>query len=241
MTSIERARRFIQSKGRTIALTLVPLASLAAITAPAKASSVSFTPANCNATAVGSGSASCVVNQLPAANGITGLTMSGMGTVSNLSGTTAELGVQFDTSGSASGSFGPGTLPYRYDFIIGNSNGDTLEYILNTDIYTTGKTLDFQVVQTTSGSGTVSANTGLVIPSNVTITGYYFDIDLSDMNSSPNQTLSLNVPAGQSVDLGGASTTSTTPEPATISLVGSAIAGLMFWRKRKKAEPSSAR
>jgi len=57
MTSIELVRGFI---GRTIALTLL-LASLASITMPARASSITFSPGGCSSTVVGSGSAACEV------------------------------------------------------------------------------------------------------------------------------------------------------------------------------------
>ncbi len=243
MTSIERARQFIQNKGRTIALTLVPLASLAVVSLPAKAgpitpavASLVFDATTCTPTAHGgslSSGGSCLVSQLAPANGITGVALSGNGSVtSGISGGT--ISMEFSASGGANGaSFVGGSFPLHYDVVVTDTDSDTLTYSLTLSFLTGVGTVPLAPITGTipAGGGTLSGSPAPTLPPTPAVSGYSVDFVVSDSEAPADATLSVNVPAGQSIDVGAIGA----PEPATFPLVASAIAGLMWWRRRKKA------
>ncbi len=238
MTSIERAKRFIQSKGRVITLTLVPLAALTAVTVPAKAGPVTgasaglvFNSTSCNVSFSGSGSGGvCTIDQLSPQSGVTGVTLSGTGLVMDPSGGTF-IGLAFSGSGGTNGgSFGPGNFPVRYDFVVTQTDSDLISWTLNLTFQTSLGTLPEDFNGTTSG-GTISGSPTVTIPSNITVSSYSFNFVVADDSATVGNNLTVNIPAGQSLDVGGSAIS---PEPATLSLVGSALAGLMWWRRRKK-------
>jgi hypothetical protein len=228
MTSVERARRFLQDGARAIALTVVPLATVAAIAPSANASPLILTPASCDAVPSGSGTfviTPCTTTQLATgADGVTGLKMYGSdSTTSMFSGF---LALNFTTQGTASGT--AGVVPVAYDFTL----SDTFSNAMSWDVY-------FDVAgNLTDASGTASG-----VSTGGTITGS-FSVDLSSIGnayeyvlhveaiedaSAPNDTLSINIPQN-SVDVNPV--TSAVPEPGYLSFLGSALAALVWWRQR---------
>ena len=248
LTSIERAKHFIQSKGRALALTLIPLASLAAIAVPANASSVTVTggltldASTCSVNATGgtkSGGSSCTVGQMSAQNGIVGGTLSGTGSATE-GPSGGSLNLDFAAQGFASGTtFAGEQFPIRYDVLFTDTDlTDTLTYTLNLVFTTTGGPVGVPPITgnitLVNGMGSLSNSTSFTIPSAFSVTQYAVSFSVTDSTEGANGTLSVNIPQGASIDLGGTAL-SGTPEPATFSLVGSAIAGLLFLRRRRKA------
>src|SRR5580700_3158090 len=131
MTSVERAKRFLQSGARAIALTVVPLASVAAVAPALNASPLILTPATCDAIPSGSGTfviTPCTTTQLATgADGVTGLKLYGLD--STTSESSGFLALNFTTQGSASGT--AGIVPVNYDF----SLSDTFSNAMNWDVY----------------------------------------------------------------------------------------------------------
>jgi|SRR5580692_8526127 hypothetical protein len=228
MTSVERAKRFLQSGARAIALTVVPLASVAVIAPSLEASPLILTPATCDAIPSGSGTfviTPCTTTQLATgADGVTGLKLYGSDSTTSLSA--GFLALNFTTQGTASGT--AGIVPVAYDFTL----SDTFSNAMSWDVY-------FDVAgNLTDASGTASG-----ISTGGTITGS-FSVDLSSIGnayeyvlhveaieeaSAPNDTLTIDIPQN-SVDVNPVS--SAVPEPAYPGLIGSALAALVWWRRR---------
>src|SRR6185312_2793695 len=115
MTSVERARRFIQARGKAIAMTIVPLAAIAiAASQPARAANVvTFTPQGCDVVQDGilqEPLGDCSTTPIPGfQNNANGLKLSGS---ANVSASGSGWGyLTFDYYGSANGATPQGSLP----------------------------------------------------------------------------------------------------------------------------------
>ncbi len=124
-------------------------------------------------------------------------------------------------------------MPLHFDFIVSNSDGNPVDFALLLQFQTNLGLLEYPFSGSTSGE--FGENTSANFLGSVMVESYSIDLTVTDPNVGANgTTMSVDVPAGRSLDL-NLGTSNGSPEPSTLALVGSAIAGLMFWRKRKKA------
>jgi len=244
MTSVERARKFIQARGKAIAMTIVPLATLAlAASQPAKAAQVLvFNSGGCVASSSGVMSnpiGSCLDTPIPGfQNGANSLKLTGLASVQAVSG--GGFGsLTFEMTGSANGGIAQGVLPVSWDFYVGasqpvGSGGYTLQFRFNSGSFSRLESggLDFNAncgdfaCAHVSGSDFIGVD-GPISSYDVSLTvGAFFN---------PGTFLQLNVP-GNSIDInpqtevviGGA------PEPASLALGGTGLLGLMLARFRRR-------
>lgn len=257
MTSLERAKTFLQRKGRVIALTAVPLASLVAISAPtAKAgpvTPVSFNVAPCSVSAIGGtlvsggSTSSCTTQQVgTGSNGITGVKLFGSGSATaNIvftqaisGGVTAgnPLTLDFFASGGTNGGNVFGVIPLHYAFSVTDgsdpSNANIIyELILKANNVTF---FDFTSPSAIKGDGTLI--TGDLSTSNLPstpVTSYSIEFKVTDQAAVSGQLLSVTIPPN-SVAINQASGV---PEPGTLGLLGAALAGIgaLVWRRGRKS------
>jgi PEP-CTERM motif len=240
MTSVERAKCFLQRKARVLALTAVPLASLVAIAPTAKAGAITnpvLNPSACSISSSGSNfnSSGCSTAALPqGANLLTGVKMFGTASISGVSGGAnfQFIGLEFSVSGSGNGgSFIGGAIPIDWKFTIGVT-GDPqpdLSWLLQVQINGVGVY-----------SNSFSAAPGVIAGNDVTsvvpagpITSYQINFLVSDDEALPNETLTVTVPQN-SININTAAITAGVPEPGTFALLGSALVGLgaFAWRRR---------
>jgi hypothetical protein len=138
VSSIERAKFFMQRKARVIALTAVPLASLIATTAPSAKAGLILDPGGTDACAVtavlpggvsGGYSGGCTVSQLSAGSSLTGVTMAGYGFVETDTGGGTEAVVFTVAGGTTNGGGLSGVVvPIAYAFTITDSDPGALFY-----------------------------------------------------------------------------------------------------------------
>jgi hypothetical protein len=232
MTSLERARRFLQNRSRAIALTTVPLACLTVVPAPLVSSAI-FEQAPCVTTTSGGSSFSditCDTSQLPAgAIGVTGVKLTGSGTAVSNGGFTDIL---FTTQGPASGSF-TGDVPVSYDFMINDPSRDPIDW----DVFFSAFGDPNSVSNSADGVSTGGEVTGTF---NVALDGsqlsqYVLHLNVMFGTSKEGDTITVTIP-DNSIDVSPVPGTSTVPEPNTLSLFACAGAafGLLTWFRRKK-------
>lgn len=238
MTSLERAKSFLQRKARVIALTAIPLASLVAIAPTAKAGAVTnpvLNPTSCTPNFSGSNFSSSGCSTAALAQGpnlLTGVKLFGTASVSDtISGGGVQLiGLGFFASGSGNGGiFAGGTIPVDWSFsttVTGNANPD-LTWVLTLNINNT-------VVY----NKLFAISPGLITGSDVTdalpagpINSYSINFGVNDNEAVQGETLTVTVPSN-SVNINTAATSA--PEPGTFALLGSALAGIgsLAWRRR---------
>jgi len=249
MTSVERARRFIQARGKAIAITIVPLAAIAiAATQPARAANVLvFGSGGCNVTQTGvlaEPISDCSATPIPGfQNNANGVKLTGDAEVGIFSGGFGSM--TFEISGLANGGVPQGILPVSWDFTVGlhqqvaasEAGGDlsySLLYQLNSGSFSRGESggLSFD---TSCGDLTCAHVTGtdyigadgpiLSYDISLTVSGYF----------NPGSFLQVNIP-GNSVDLNPQAAQSETPEPASMALGLGGLLGLAFagFRRRRK-------
>jgi hypothetical protein len=230
MTSIERARRFIENKGRALALTTVPLACLVVAPAPLKSSAV-FEQAACVTSTSGGQSFSgitCGTSQLPTGGfGVTGVKMFGTGTAVS-SGFFTDL--LFSTQGTATGSF-VGDIPVSYDFTIDDPSGDKIDWEVFFSAFGDANANDSVNGISTGGETTGSFDVPF---DGSTITQYVLHLNVMfDTGAKAGDTITVTIP-DNSIDVNPVPA-STVPEPGTLGLFGSALAGmgLFAWLRRK--------
>lgn len=232
MTSLERAKQFIQSKGRTLALTVVPLASLAGLAAPAKAGLIlNTTGCNVNVSG-GAGAGTCTITQFPSgSNGVTGVKLTGSAT------TTAGpsggfLDFTFFASGGTNGGSFSGVLPIAYDFILGDSDGGPIGW----DLFINGNngTSFSAFASGSSNGGEITGTLNPFVSGGASITSYSISLDVNEEGAASGGSLTATVPGG-SIDINPVG--AAVPEPATFGLIGTALAAfgsLAFWRRKKR-------
>lgn len=256
MSSIERAKSFMQRKARLIALTAVPLASLVGIT-PAKAIAVTPTAlildpngtdtcsVSVSATSGGpnlnSGS-SCTVAQLGmGSNGVTGVKMYGNGPGTLASG--GSLTVSFILTGSTNDGILPvGSVPISWDFMIADSNSEaSVDWTVTVGATILGVGPETVFTQTTDGVSpgatgiTITGSAMPTIGSAVEVTAYSVNFSVTDPDIVDGGQLTVTIPNGSTVDVNSLSTPTGVPEPATFGLLGFALAALgslAWWRRR---------
>jgi hypothetical protein len=244
MTSIERARRFIQARGKAIALTIVPLAAIAiAASQPARAATVLvFNSGGCNVTSTGvlaEPVSECYATPIPGfQNNANGVKLTGSGNVSVVSGGFGS--VTFEISGTANGGVpGPlGVLPVSWDFTVAQLQGEqnlpaasqsgslsySLNYSLNSGSFsrTESGSLSFD-----DSSCFIAACSHIMGTDTIGVDGPVFGYDISltiQGTFSQGSVLFLSIP-GNSVDL---NPTAGTPEPASMALGLSGLLGIAF-------------
>jgi len=250
MTSIERARQFIQARGKAIALTIVPLAAIAiAASQPVRAANVvTFTPQGCDVVQDGilqQPLADCSTTPIPGfQNNANGLKLSGEASV-NASGS-GPGSLTFNYYGSANGATPQGSLPLSWDFTVGTNQqipaawfpgSYDLEYNLNDGAFirTESGSLSFDAQCQNNQDLTCAHVTGTDTfpvdgPINsyditLTISGYFFNSSFLQV-TIPNNSIDFNPQAAQVA----------TPEPTSMALGLSGLLGLAFagFRRRRK-------
>lgn len=245
MTSVERARRFIQARGKAIAITIVPLAAIAiAASQPARAANVLvFGSGGCNVTQTGvlaEPISDCAATPIPGfQNNANGVKLTGSGSVAIFSGGFGSM--TFEITGLANGGTPRGILPVSWDFTVGyheppiqqpTSADSPLSYSLLYQLNSGG------FARAESGSLTFNTPCGDLTCAHVTGADYIgadgpvysYDISLTiSGNFTAGSFLTVNIP-DHSVDL------NPTPEPASMALGLSGLLGLAFagFRRRRR-------
>jgi len=228
VTSVERAKRFLQTGARAIALTVVPLASVTATAPSLGASPLILTPSSCDAIPSGSGIfviTPCTTTQLATgADGVTGLKLYGLD--STTSESSGFLALNFTTLGTASGT--AGVVPVAYDFTL----SDTFSNSMSWDVYfdVAGNLTDAHgQASGVSTGGTITGSFSVDLSSIGNAYEYVLHVEAIEDASAPDDTLTIDIPQN-SVDVNPVS--SAVPEPATLSFLGSALASLIWWRRQ---------
>jgi hypothetical protein len=231
MTSTDRAKAFISSKLKRTALIILPLAA-AAVQAHAGVI-FSFSGSTFSA----SGNATTPTAFLSGAqilNGVNGISLSGNTVFTTTSagsgGSFACAGIcaGYNTFGGGSGTFDFDTILVQYDFILSDSNGSPLNWSLGVGINGINNSVGGTTLaggDEETGSFTISGLQGATLSS----WNSFLQIDFVN-NYNSGDTITLNIPAGASVDIGAA-----IPEPGTGSLMaiaGAALAGVAAMRRR---------
>ncbi len=231
---VARAKALLKSQARAAALVIVPLAAavsahaLPLVTLPAGGFTCTYSANDGSGGSCASGSGVGLIS----GGGLSFFLSSG-GVALDGGGNLQEL-----TKGAVTVGIGAGaTIPYSYDI------GLFVEQIDPTwtlEIGILDVTTDTVIVQQTfSGSYGLGANTlsgsGDFTALGSTSFGDDLEVAFSLTASAPeNALVTFTIPEGESVDLGPVGSAST-PEPASVGLLGGGLAWLAFrWRKRRK-------
>jgi len=241
VTSIERAKAYLESRARKLALAAVPLAIAAAGVMPAKAGNIQLNVGG-SATYTAKGAGCCAEgttasSNLPAYNNLIGATLSGSIT-SFISGSGIDT-LTWDYSNTASGVPGVASVPIFWDFILLPATlADTVSWEL--DVNFNGGA----VTNTFSGSGLSGSSSYEIISSNYatqptvinlpgTLTSYEVILTAAfNHGASESGSDSVNIPGGASIDLNSASVT---PEPGTWTLLLTGSGAILWLGRRRKA------
>jgi hypothetical protein len=243
LSSIERAKSFMQRRARLIALTAVPLASLAGIAPSARAGAILTSsplildPGGTDTCVTGGSggpvSGSCLVSQLSPGSSLTGISITGSGSSANDNPSGGAQTVTFSVAGGTTngGGLAGVVVPIAYAFTIttGDNESPTLEYSIaisanGLPVFSSG------FIPTTAGSlisGTVDTSS-LTAPA---VTSYGLVFTVEDTTGVADEELTVSIPV--SIDSVGATTG--VPEPGTFALLGfalSALGTLAWWRRR---------
>jgi hypothetical protein len=228
MTSVERAKRFLQTGARTLALTVVPLAAVTAVAPSLPGSPLILTPTTCDAIPSGSGTfviTPCTTTQLATgADGVTGLKL--YGTDSTTSMFSGFLALNFTTQGSASGT--AGVVPVSYDFTLSDTFSNQMSWDVYFDVDGNLASANGQASGVSTG-GTITGSFSVDLSSIGNAFQYVLHVEAIEGASAPNDTLTIDIPQN-SVDVNPV--TSAVPEPAHLSFLGAAIVSLAWWRRR---------
>jgi hypothetical protein len=235
MSSLDRAKQFLQNKTRTLALSVVPFAALVALTPPAKATTVVFNPATPTLTA-SSPSGSLVTSNLSSValavfNGVSGVAGSGNGTLTN--GSSGSWTISFDMAGSANGVSMAAPIPVDWLFNFTSSTNSSFPWALTLNLNGSPVTLTpspdpVSGVMFGPDSHQVSG-TALIPLQEGLINSYDLLLKISD-SSVTTGTFTLDVPAGSTLDI---NPVGAAPEPSAFFLAAPAL-GLLLLRLRQK-------
>ena len=231
MSSLDRAKRFLQNKTKTLALTVVPFAALIALTPPAKASVLSFDPSTPTLTQTAPSGSFITSNLSSVVLGVSGVAGSGNGTLTN--GISGSWSMIFDMAGSAnSGSF-IAPIPVDWLFNFTSTTGSfswALSFKLN------GNSVDL-VPSPDAVSGIISdstqqiAGTALIPVVAGPITSYDFQLQITTLSTTLG-TFTLDIPAGSTLDINPVD--SSAPEPSAFFLAAPGLALLLLKSRRKQ-------
>jgi MYXO-CTERM domain-containing protein len=246
MTSVERARRFIQARGKAIAMTIAPLAMIAvAASQPVRAANVVvFSPEGCDVTFDGSFGQpvkDCGTTPIPGfQNNANGLKLTGTATVQAVSGGFGSI--SFDYWGTANEGTPQGSLPLHWDFTVGSqqipaaappglsSGSFSLEYSFN----------DGSFSRFESGGLTFNSDCGDYACAHITGDDFFpvdgavnsYSVSLAIQGYFlPGSFVQVTIP-GNSIDLNAQQ--GETPEPASIALGATGLLGLALSRLRRR-------
>jgi len=255
LSSIERAKAFMQRRARLIAVTALPLAALVGIAAPAHAGAVTtpltLTPSPCVVTATGgtlNSGGSCATSALATgANGMTGV--KGFGDATATAGLILTQGIEGSQvsgnpltldflvgNGTTNGGTVSGVIPVHYSFSITDSDSTTAditwELILSATVLGQNTVIIDSLHNGVVADGTLissALNTNPLPPT--AVTGYKVELKVTDTSATSGQFLHVNIPQN-SIDVNAISSA---PEPGTFALLGSALAGIggFAWRRRR--------
>jgi len=230
MDLLNRANSFLKGSGRKLALTVVPLAILAAPAAQASLSPVpGFHFDSGGATAPGTGlpnGGSDLVHwdQLPSFQGVPGISLYA-DTISGLLDCEVgePCGVTINWSGNLGGATFPGPVPVSWDF---TASPDFTWYVV---FDVGGNSVDAGSKKGTVAGGTwVSGVSSVVAGSDNSWSADLF-IGWSPGAAS---SYSVTVPGRRSLDFNGAD--DAVPEPASLLLLGPALGLLLLQRRRAR-------
>lgn len=253
MTLMERARKFMGAKARTLALTVAPLASLVMVAPQAKAvstSALNFYSGSCFISqqingSVSGGSCSAAVNP-DAGNGANGAKLFGDAQLTTFGGLSGGSTIGFNLSGFTDSGLFSGNLPVSWDFhalasdsspvywdlkfMLNVSGGATISPLHESGCLGSGCSTPIAAIGTNPFDYHVMGSDAFNIPADTSILDYSIELTLSQ--SAPDgSTLELQVP-GNSVDINGAS--APTPEPASMTLGGIGLGAIALSRLRRK-------
>jgi hypothetical protein len=167
----------------------------------------------------------CTTTQLATgADGVTGLKLYGSDSTTSMF--PGFLALNFTTQGTASGT--AGVVPVAYDFTL----SDTFSNAMNWDVYfdVAGNLTDASgQASGVSTGGTITGSFSADLSSIGNAFEYVLHVEAIEEASAGNDTLTIDIPQN-SVDVNPVS--SAVPEPATLSFLGSALASLVWWRRR---------
>jgi hypothetical protein len=220
MTLLERAQGFIQRRARTVALGIVPLASLGVLASSAHATAV-LDPATCSVSFIGgpgSATGSCSSSFISQ-----GINLFGSGHSATSGGTL--YGLQFDWTGTGSGD-NVDPIPVSYNFTATPAQTGSVDYSLQFFI-------NGQNQLTINGSATAATNYVTAGSSALnfagTVSNYEVKLALTQSFTFPNG-ITANVPDPNGIQI---TPLASTPEPMSLLLVLSG-GGLMLLLSRRK-------
>jgi hypothetical protein len=235
MSSLDRAKQFLQNKSRTLALTVVPFAALVALAPLAKASVLSFAPGTPTLTQTSASGSLATSNlssvALDVLNGVSGVAGSGNGTLTN--GTSGSWTLSFDMAGSANGGIISAPIPVDWLFNFTSNVGASLPWSLTLKLNGSPVTLTPSpdaVSGTIPGFGSQISGTALIPVVEGPINSYDFLLQINSGFPTVG-TFTLDVPAGSTLDI---NPVSSTPEPSAFFLAAPGLALLLLKSRRKQ-------
>jgi hypothetical protein len=235
MSSLDRAKQFLQNKSRTLALTVVPFAALVALAAPSKASVLTFAPGTPTLTQTAPSGSLATSNlsavALDVLNGVSGVAGSGNGTLTN--GISGSWTLSFDMAGSANGGIITAPIPVDWLFNFTSNVGAVLPWSLTLKLNGSPVTLTPSpdpVSGTIPGFGSQISGTALIPVVEGPINSY--DLLLQINSGFPTVgTFTLGIPAGSTLDI---NPVSSTPEPSAFFLAAPGLALLLLKSRRRQ-------
>jgi hypothetical protein len=232
MTSVDRAKRFLQNKSRSLAMAAIPLAALVTVAMPAKASFSFSNPLGCSGGTINSNqTGGCSGSLLPTQpNGVNGVSFNGSYTVTAVSpgGYTFNL----DWSSAVSGGTFTGQIPVTWDFTVTPSDTVT-SWDWSLDFVFGGA---FSVPESGTASGVQHIQgSDFANFTGQTVGSFLLEFSLSQNATNGNESFTLTIPADTSFDVNAAAPT---PEPSTFVLVALPMGYLLWRRFRRKSFPA---
>lgn len=227
MTSLARAKEFLARKAAKLALTIVPLAALTAITPPAAHAGVIFSVDNCVATTLThSGGCTAAIQGLPGADSEFPW-VSVFGSIVDNVGTSSML----DATGSASGSTVGGDIPVSWLFSLLSTKSGTADWNVSATLWDTDNdVLGFFFASGSTGFNSTVSGSGTMTVSPGDVGSWEFSVSANE--NSGNFTYTLKVPGNASIDFNPQET----PEPSSLLLGLTGGGALLLLLRRKKAE-----